>query len=97
MDRTLDYFLAAAALFIGIMLLTGNGGIFMKGGNEQVRGQVYDQKKVERASGIAMLLVGIATGINTLTTGFTAKMAYIVVLIVIFGALIFYMRTKCRK
>ncbi len=45
MDRSLDYFLAIAALIIGVMLLTGNGGIFMKGGNEQLHRQLYDEKK----------------------------------------------------
>lgn len=97
MDRTLDYFLAIAALIIGGMLLTGNGGIFMKGGNEQLRSQLYDEKKLEKASGLAMIGVGIATGINAFTTGLEAKLIYIAVLLVIFCILFYYMRTKCKK
>ena len=32
MDRTFDLILTFGAVVIGILLLTGNGGIFMKGG-----------------------------------------------------------------
>ncbi len=97
MDRSLDYFLAIAALIIGVMLLTGNGGIFMKGGNEQLHRQLYDEKKLEKASGFAMIGVGIATGVNAFTTGMAAKLAYIAVLLIIFGILFYYMKTKCKK
>ena len=32
-DQTFSYVLAIAALVIGVMLLTGHGSVFMKGGN----------------------------------------------------------------
>lgn len=44
-DQTFSYVLAIAALVIGVMLLTGHGSVFMKGGNTQARAQKYDEKK----------------------------------------------------
>ena len=96
MDRTFDLILTFGAVLIGILLLTGNGGFFMKGGNSAVRKVKYDQKKMEKSSGIALILVGLATGIDAYTEGLPAKVAYIVVLLVIFGTLFWYIRTKCR-
>lgn len=43
-DQTFSYVLAIAALVIGVMLLTGHGSVFMKGGNTQARAQKYDEK-----------------------------------------------------
>ena len=40
-DQTFSYVLAIAALVIGVMLLTGHGSVFMKGGNTQARAQKY--------------------------------------------------------
>lgn len=97
MGRTLDFILTFAAIVVGIMLLTGNGGIFMKGGNTELRKKLYDEKKMEKSSGIALILIGIATGIDSYTTGVAAKVAYIVVLIVILAALIYYLKAKCKK
>lgn len=97
MGRTLDFILTFAAVVVGIMLVTGNGGIFMKGGNTELRKKLYDEKKMEKASGIALILIGIATGIDSYTTGVVAKVTYIVVLVVIFAALIYYLKTKCKK
>lgn len=97
MGRTLDFILTFAAVVVGIMLVTGNGGIFMKGGNTELRKKLYDEKKMEKASGIALILIGIATGIDSYTTGVVAKVTYIVVLVVIFTALIYYLKTKCKK
>lgn len=45
MDETFSYILAIAAVVIGIMLLTGHGSVFMKGGNTQARAKKYDEKK----------------------------------------------------
>ena len=45
MGRTFDFILAGAALIVGIMLLTGHGDIFLKGGNTQLRQAKYDEKK----------------------------------------------------
>lgn len=50
-DQTFSYVLAIAALVIGVMLLTGHGSVFMKGGNTQARAQKYDEKKMEKFSG----------------------------------------------
>ena len=44
-DQSFSYILAIAALVIGIMILTGHGSVFMKGGNTQARAQKYDEKK----------------------------------------------------
>ncbi len=51
MDETFSYILAIAAAVIGIMLLTGHGAMFMKGGNTQARARKYDEKKMEKVSG----------------------------------------------
>ena len=50
MDETFSYILAIAAAVIGIMLLTGHGAMFMKGGNTQARARKYDEKKMEKVS-----------------------------------------------
>ena len=97
MDTTLDIILTAGALIIGFMILTGHGSIFMKGGNDELRKKLYDEAKMEKGAGIAMILLGIATGINMFTTGLPAKIGYIVVLVVIFGGMIYYLKTKCKK
>ena len=47
-DQSFSYILAIAALVIGIMILTGHGSVFMKGGNTQARAQKYDEKKMEK-------------------------------------------------
>ena len=36
MDRSFDFILAGIALIVGIMLLTGHGDIFMKGGKTKI-------------------------------------------------------------
>ena len=41
---SLDLILTVAAFIVGIMLLTGHGDIFMKGGNADVRKKLYDEK-----------------------------------------------------
>ena len=50
---SLDIFLTVAALVAGVMLLTGHGDVFMKGGNASERKKLYDEKKVQKATGIA--------------------------------------------
>ncbi len=97
MDETFSYILAIAAVVIGIMLLTGHGSVFMKGGNTQARAKKYDEKKMEKVSGICMLLIGIATGIDIFTISVTAKIVYVVVLFVILAVFLFLLKTKCRR
>ena len=87
-DQSFSYILAIAALVIGIMILTGHGSVFMKGGNTQARAQKYDEKKMEKVS---------ATGIDAFTTSVTAKIVYVVVLFVILAVYLFVLRTKCLK
>lgn len=97
MGRTFDFILAGAAIIVGIMLLTGHGDIFMKGGNTQLRKSKYDETKMAKASGVALILIGIATGIDSYTTGLAAKIGYIVVLVLILVALMLYLKYKCAK
>lgn len=97
MSRSFDFILAGASLIVGIMLLTGNGAFFMKGGNAQLRKKKYDEKKMEKGSGRALVLIGIATFIDSYTTTVAAKIGYIVVLAVILGGLVWYIKKKCTK
>lgn len=97
MGKSLDMILTAAAVIVGIMLLTGHGDFFMKGGDAERRKKDYDEKKMTKASGITLILIGAATGIDSFTTGMGAKLAYLGVLIVVFGGFIYYLRTKCKK
>lgn len=96
-NSTLDFVIAIGSLIIGILFLTGNGAIFMGGGNADKRRQEFDQKKMEKACGIAMLLVAAVTAIDGFTTSIYAKIAYTVALIVIFAGLFIYIRMKCQK
>lgn len=94
---SLDLILTIAALVIGVMLLTGHGSVFMKGGNAEARKKFYDEKKMEKGCGVALILIGILTGIDMFTTGMAFKIGYIVVLLIIIVGLMYYMRVKCRK
>lgn len=96
-NRTLDLVLTVGAIVIGIMLLCGKGAIFMGGGDAQKRRKQYDQKKMERASGVAMIVIGIATGVDSCTTSVYAKIAYTVFLVLVLIMLVAYYRIKCRK
>lgn len=93
----LDLILTVAALVIGVMLLTGHGIVFMKGGNAEIRRKLYDEKKMEKGCGAALILIGILTGFDMFTTGMVFKIGYIVVLLIIIVGLMYYLRVKCRK
>lgn len=97
MDRTFDYLIVAIALISGIMLVTGHGDFFMKGGNRDRRKSIYDEAKMEKSSGVALILIGAATLVDCYTTSLTAKFIYIGVLVVIIVGLLLYLRYKCRK
>ena len=56
MDRSFDFILAGIALIVGIMLLTGHGDIFLKGGNTKLRKEKYDEKKMTKGSGVTLIL-----------------------------------------
>lgn len=98
---SLDIFLTVAALVIGVMLLTGHGDVFMKGGNAAERKKLYDEKKVQKATGIAMILMGIVTGLDMVLDDkidvMVSKIGYLVLIIVIFAVLVVYIRKKCKK
>ena len=94
---SLDLILTAAALIVGVLLLTGHGEIFMKGGNADVRKKLYDEKKMEKGCGVALILIGIISGIDMFTTSLAAKIGYIVVLLVIVAGLVYYLKVKCKK
>ena len=95
--QSLDIILTVAALIMGVMLLTGHGDIFMRGGNANERKKIYDEAKVQKATGVTMLLFGVITGIDMFLDGVGFKIAYLVIVIVIFVAMIVYIRKKCRK
>lgn len=69
----LDLILTVAALVIGVMLLTGHGSVFMKGGNAEIRRKLYDEKKMEKGCGAALILIGILTGFDMFTTGMVLR------------------------
>ena len=97
MDKSFGLILAVIALIAGVMLLTGHGDILLKGGNTKLRKEKYDEKKMTWGSGVALLLIGIATLIDSYTTSLAAEVAYIVVLLAILAWLVFYLKTKCVK
>lgn len=98
---SLDIFLTVAAFVVGVMLLTGHGDVFMKGGNASERKKLYDEKKVQKATGIAMILMGIVTGLDMVLDDkinvMFSKIGYLVLIIVIFVVLVVYIRKKCKK
>ena len=98
---SLDIFLTVAALVVGVMLLTGHGDVFMKGGNASERKKLYDEKKVQKATGIAMILMGIVTGLDMVLDDkinvMFSKIGYLVLIIVIFAVLVVYIRKKCKN
>lgn len=98
MSETLDLLLTVGPIIAGILLLTGHGSFLMGGGEVQKRQRMYDEKKMEKACGIAMLVIGIATGIESyLVSSVTAEIIYIVFVFVVFAVMIYYMKTKCKK
>ena len=97
MGRSFDFLLAGAALIVGIMLLTGHGEIFLKGGNTQLRKAKYDEEKMSKGSGIALIAIGILTGIDSYTESLAAKITYIVLLVLIMVGLGLYLKFKCAK
>ena len=54
---SLSLILTIAAFIVGIMLLTGHGDIFLKGGNADIRKKLYDEEKMAKASGVALILL----------------------------------------
>lgn len=97
MGREFDFILAGATLIVSIMLLTGHGDIFLKGGNADVRKKNYDEPKMAKALGVALLLTGVGTFIDSFTTSFASAIGYMIFLVVIYGGLYWYIKKKCKK
>ena len=94
---SLSLILTIAAFIVGIMLLTGHGDIFLKGGNADIRKKLYDEEKRAKASGVALILIGIVSAVDLFTTALAFKIAYIVALLIIIIGLVYYLRVKCKK
>lgn len=45
---SLNIILTIAAFVVGIMLLTGHGDIFLKGGNSDISKKLYDEEKMQK-------------------------------------------------
>ena len=95
--ESLGYIIAIVSLVCGVLLLTGHGEFLMGGGQEAERNRIYDRKKVEKASGIALLIAGAVSVVDIFTTTMPFKIAYTVCMVVIFGGLFWYIAKKCRK
>lgn len=54
-------------------------------------------RKNGKVSGICLILIGIATGVDAFTESMAAKIAYVVILFVILAVFLFLLRTKCLK
>lgn len=63
---SLNIILTIAAFIVGIMLLTGHGDIFLKGGNSDISKKLYDEEKMAKASGVALILIGVVSAIDLL-------------------------------
>ena len=94
---SLSLILTIAAFIVGIMLLTGHGDIFLKGGNADIRKKLYDEEKMAKASGVALILIGIVSAVDLFTTALAFKIAYIVALLIIIIGLVCYLRVKCKN
>ena len=94
---SLSLILTIAAFIVGIMLLTGHGDIFLKGGNADIRKKLYDEEKMAKASGVALILIGIVSAVDLFPTALAFKIAYIVALLIIIIGLVYYLRVKCKK
>ena len=92
-----DLILTVAALVMGIMLLTGHGDIFMKGGNAVERKKLYDEKKVQLVSGVTLILFGIFTALDMVIKSYIYDIIYLVVVIIIFVIMVVVIRKKCKK
>ena len=92
-----DLILTVAALVMGVMLLTGHGGILMKGGNAAERKRLYDEKKIQLISGVTLLIFGALTGLDMLIKSYVYDIIYLVLVIVIFIAMVVLIRKKCKK
>ena len=92
-----DMILIVVVFVMGVMLLTGHGDILMKGGNAAERKKLYDEKKIQLISGVALLIFGALTGLDMVITSYAYDIIYLVAVLVIFTIMIVLIRKKCRK
>ncbi len=97
LDTSFGVILTVAAFVLGILLLTGHGDFLLSGTGSEERRKIYDMDKLSKASGIAMIFFGIATGIDCFTVTPAAKIIYTLSIIVIFALMVFYIQKKCKK
>ena len=50
-----------------------------------------------KASGVALILIGVVSAIDLFTTALAFKIAYIAALLIIIVGLVCYLRLKCKK
>jgi preprotein translocase subunit Sss1 len=59
--------------------------------------KLYDEEKMAKASGVALILIGVVSAIDLFTTALAFKIAYIAALLIIIVGLVCYLRLKCKK
>ena len=96
MDSSLGFILTGGALVIGVLILTGNGGFFLKGGKEEQRKKVYDQRRFEIATGVMLLVFALLTGIDCFTQGAFWKVAYVIATVLTFALYVVALRLWCK-
>lgn len=97
MGKSFDILLTAIALIAGVLLLTGHGDFLLKGGNAELRKAKYDEAKMTKASGVALILIGILTGIDSYTEGMASEIIYVILLLLVMVGLGLYLKYKCKK
>ena len=96
MDSSLGVILTGGALVIGLLILTGNGAVFLKGGKEEQRKKIYDQRRFELATGVMLLVFALLTGIDCFTKGSIWKVAYVIATILTFALYVVALRRWCK-
>lgn len=96
MGSYIDTILTMAALIIGVMMLLGKGDYFLNDKNATARNKKYNVQKAQRAFGIALLVVGIATPVSAKVESF-AGVPYTTVVVIAFGLSFVYMKLFCKK
>ncbi len=94
-----DIFIGLVSLVCGIMLLTGNGDILLNGRGTaaEERRKVYDVKKMEKPTGIVLVIVGVLTLLDTYLKIPALQAAYLFIVIALFAGLFVYYRKKCMR
>ena len=94
--ESLGYLITGVSLVCGILLLSGHGSILLQGTGAEERKKKYDQKKMEKSCGIALLITGVLSVIDCFTTTMALKIAYLIAIALVFGILFWYMANKCK-